>query len=52
MNPATKRFLGVVLGAAFALSVLSGCDKVKSAGNSTGNKVKQGGDAGGSTGYP
>jgi hypothetical protein len=52
MNPHTKRVLVAMLSAALTLGVAAGCDSVKGVGNSTGNKIKQGGDAGGSTGYP
>ncbi len=52
MTSPTKRVLTAVLGVALTLGVASGCNSVKGVGDSTGNKIKQGGDAGGSTGYP
>ncbi len=47
-----KQLLAAVVGVALSLSVAAGCDSVKGVGDSSGNKIKQGGDAGGSTGYP
>lgn len=44
--------MGLVLGVVFSIGVAAGCNSTKSIGNSTGDKIKQGGDAGGSTGYP
>jgi hypothetical protein len=52
MAPHTKRVLAGLFGIVLTLGVASGCDSVKGVGNSTGDKIKQGGDAGGSTGYP
>ena len=52
MTPHASRIVATVLGVVLTLGVAAGCDSVKGIGNSSGDKIKQGGDAGGSTGYP
>ncbi len=47
-----SRAVTAIVSLVLVVAVAAGCDSVKGVGNSTGDKIKQGGDAGGSTGYP
>jgi len=51
MTLTSRRVIAAALAALFTASVASGCGAIKGIGDSSKDKIKQGGDAGGSTGY-
>jgi len=51
MTITSRRVAAAAVAALFTVATASGCGAIKGIGDSSKDKIKQGGDAGGSTGY-